>query len=263
MNESNLAKRYFNSTGAFWLAEAGIAQSMSDLSQEVVNDCIADSERCFSATITGPSCTGGFCYFEINSTGTSKGIQRIVRAIVRTTQVDASSFQYAIETEGALDIGGSAEIEPEGSVKEGSSLDFESIFGSSVQRIKSYATVYDVDDFPNGPGDEVSGVNWVVVPEGEKLKISSSSWEGSGILIVEGDLRITGGTFEGIIYVMGNLQAAAGNPEIEGAVMIENGAEDSSKIRGNVTISYDLEEIGEALNLLQYFTPVAVSWQEM
>ncbi|OGX18540.1 MAG: hypothetical protein A3K83_07620 [Omnitrophica WOR_2 bacterium RBG_13_44_8b] len=108
----------------------------------------------------------------------------------------------------------------------------------------------------------VDGITWVDLSPGEELRISSDTWSGSGLLVVGGDAQITGGTFNGILYVIGKLRMS-GNPVINGSVLAESQAEIDTTLTGNVTISYDSGAITSALGPLGFVAPVIVSWEEI
>jgi Tfp pilus assembly protein PilX len=90
-----------------------------------------------------------------------------------------------------------------------------------------------------------------------KAEITASSWTGTEVLVVYGgDLKITGGTFEGVVYVKskeitvvidgepqvkhvgGNL-GIAGNAEITGAIFVDGSVDGVTGISGTPTITYD------------------------
>lgn len=70
------------------------------------------------------------------------------------------------------------------------------------------------------------------------LKISSSSY-GQGVLLIEGDLEITGGfEFFGIVIVKGRLKTTGTGGHITGAVMAANVDLETSQILGNAVVQY-------------------------
>ena len=62
-----------------------------------------------------------------------------------------------------------------------------------------------------------------------------------------GGLKITGGKFDGVIYVIGEFNMASGNPDIKGAIFIECDESYTTPIRGSVEIEYDSAEVIGAL----------------
>ena len=62
-------------------------------------------------------------------------------------------------------------------------------------------------------------------------------------MVVEGgNLKITGGTFTGAVYVMGNLQVA-GNAQIVGTIFVDGAVEDITTISGTPAITYSATEV--------------------
>lgn len=257
VNENSLVRRAVNSTRAFWLAEAGIAEVLANMPNNA-SGTIGSGNYAYSA-VCAPL-TGD--YYQVDSTGTvtlpnSDTVTRSLNAVVRTDPVDASNFQHAIRTTVELIVRGSVDIN--GPSEEFASLNFPDLFEHSKEEIESYAThVYTDPPVDVAPVDTIT---WVNLSEGEELRISSDTWSGSGILVVEGDAQITGGTFSGIIYIMGELRMS-GNPVINGTILAESSAELDTTLTGNVTINYDVQAIADALEALQFISPEIVSWRE-
>ncbi|MCM8799530.1 MAG: hypothetical protein NC900_02205 [Candidatus Omnitrophica bacterium] len=267
--ENDLVKRYVLSTQAFWLAEAGIAEAIVNLPNNV-SGYIGDPRFSYSANVFGPFGENNL-YYRINSSGSVEFIDRgeikkfskNLEAVIRTEEVEPTKFKYAIETTVDLIIKGSVDINPDDSFKEFSSVSFADMFGHTKEEIKLYAD-YLYTDPPNNVLP-CEGITWIEVSEGNAFRITSNTWYGSGILIVEGDAFITGGTFDGIIYVIGKLRMS-GNPVVNGAVIAESDTElvEDTTITGNVTLNYDLEKISDALNNnLKFIFVELVSWREI
>lgn len=265
MNENKLVNRYVHSTRAFWLAEAGVAQAVRDLPNDVPVTPLGDSNYTFSAQTLQLTDS---VYYQINSTGSvilpNVGIiSRFIEVVVRTDPVGPNNFQHAIRTTSDLVIKGSVDIN--GPQEEFASLNFADLFEHTKEDIKSFATHLYTNPAVNVT--PVDGITWIdlVPPEPGQLppefKISSDTWSGSGILVVAGDAQITGGTFNGIIYVIGKLRMS-GNPVINGTVLVESETEIDTTLTGNVTINYDSSAIATALTPLQFIAPVIVSWRE-
>ncbi len=264
MNENNLARRYADSVKAFWLAEAGVATGIASLPTAVSSACLSTNE-CFSAVTTHISGR----YYQIDSTGTvsrlrggnNESVSRLVSAVAETSDITPNNFQHAIETTVDLVVKGSVDINPGDSWKEFADINFPDLFGYSKEDVKGAATHTYTD--PPVSVLPCTGITWVNVSPGGEFKISSSTWSGSGILVVAGDAQITGGTFSGIIYVIGKLRMS-GNPVINGAVLAESKAEieKDTTLTGNVTLNYDVDAITNALALLQFIAPKVVAWRE-
>ena len=107
-------------------------------------------------------------------------------------------------------------------------------------------------DKPEGE-DDIVDITWFGLSDPDsKVVISSTGWTGSGILIVEGNLRITGGTFSRIIYVTGTcVLDVTGNASITGEIYVEGDVD----IRGNPQLTYDTNAITDALG---YFSEEGV-----
>ncbi|MCF7908121.1 MAG: hypothetical protein K9L86_04535 [Candidatus Omnitrophica bacterium] len=259
INENKLTTRYVGAVEAFWLAEAGIAMSKGNLPDNT-SGCMK-SNYCYAATTEAL----GNWYYQIDSTGTvtlSSGatIEKSLRAIVRVDPPDSSKFQYAIETTGDLVIKGQAyTITPEDSFNEQAVLNFSDLFANSKESVKNMAThLYDESTF----GEPVDGITWVEVSPGVTLT-TAGNLQGSGILVIEGDVHMSGTeNFEGIIYVIGEL-SITGNVAISGSVLAESGAGIDTTIKGSVDLAYDPDLISAALANLGFSSSETVSWQDI
>ena len=82
-------------------------------------------------------------------------------------------------------------------------------------------------------------------------------------MVVTGDLKIAGGKFNGIIWVVGNLDIG-GNTVINGSIFVEGSA--TIGITGTAEVSFDHSAIGDAFSdlgtLPELPEPVVLSWQE-
>jgi type II secretory pathway pseudopilin PulG len=261
MNEASFVKRYEASVRAFWLAEAGIAQAISSMPSDT-SGTVGGTNYSFATTTSALS--GVNFYYRIDSTGTvtlptGGTVSRSLSAVVKTKGVDPTKFQHAIRTTVELDIRGSVDII--GSTEENAALDFPDLFSFTKEEIQSYATYLYTN--PDNNVTPVDNITWVNLSEGETFMVTSNTWEGSGILVVAGDATITGGTFDGILYVIGDLRVS-GNPNINGTVLVESDAEliEDTTLTGNPTITYDAEAIVGALSVLEFISPEMVSWRE-
>lgn len=262
INEDKLTRRHIESTRAFWLAEAGIADALANLPATSASGSLDDNPSYTYAAQVTPV-TGTANYYTITSTGAvllqgDQTISRSLSVIIRTGVVDPSKFEYAIETTTNLVIKGSVEINPSDSIQENSTLDFADLFGISKADMKSNATqVYTPDNFSS----PISGITWVDVPADSTLTIAGELI-GSGILIINGDAHFSGTVeFDGIIYVIGKL-TMTGNVTASGSVLAESSATVDTILRGNVTLNYDPLEITSALAFVQFLNKNIVCWQE-
>lgn len=94
---------------------------------------------------------------------------------------------------------------------------------------------------------------------GKQVEISPAAGtvDGEGILIVTGDLKISGDvTWNGLIYVLGTL-TLSGSLNVEGGVMTNN----TVTLNGSVTVKYDLEELQEVSR--QTSTSATMVWKRL
>lgn len=280
MNESSMVKRFINSTRAFWVAEAGVATAVANMPNNVSGSLDSNPNYLFSANTHLLS--GNF--FQIDSTGSvtlpgGGSISRSITAVAETFPVNPDNFQHAIRTTGNLRVQGNVTIT--GPQEEFASINFQELFGHTTAQMRSYADYL----YSNPPVSvtPVEGITWVDLSPGEELRISADTWRGGiagemdeahpsdmslepnvdngAILIVSGDAQITGGTYYGIIYVIGKLRMS-GNAQIYGTILAESGAEIDTTITGTVDIIYDTDAIVNSLSPLGFINPAIVSWKE-
>lgn len=256
INEGNLAKRFVDSTRAFWLAEAGAAQAYVNFPSGA-SGSLDGANNTFVAVVTPISGN----YYTITSTGTvtrpdGATITRVITTSVKTGNTDATKFKYGVETTTELEIKGSAEINPSGSSKEYSTLDFPDLFGVTKAQMQAGAThSYTAATF----GAPVDGITWVDVSSGT-LNITGDL-TGSGVLVINGNVKFAGNViFDGIIYVIGAL-TMTGNVTTSGSILAESSTTVDTTITGNVTINYDPDKITTALNNVASLSKQVVSWK--
>ncbi|MBN1949176.1 MAG: hypothetical protein JW784_05490 [Candidatus Cloacimonetes bacterium] len=170
------------------------------------------------------------------------------RAVVKYNplSVTPSGVTNAITSDGLVKITGSAEVN--GEVEEQATFDFEEIFGYTKEQIRNAATHLYID--PANNQLPVDNVTWMETDVNNKVVISSNTWSGSGILVVDGDLDLSGGYFAGIIWVMGDCVMGTGNPTVEGALFIEGESDvDLTKIAGNPIINFNSDEVNKTYAL--------------
>jgi type II secretory pathway pseudopilin PulG len=276
INENNLVRRSVNSTRAFWLAEAGVAEATRRLPTILctTGSCSGDLDnntnyRWSATSAWWTSAAPGVDIYQVKSTGTvilpsGGSMDRNLETFVSVTPPQPDGFDLAIEVNGLLNLHGSYDINPDDSYVTDAGLSFTDKFNLSSDRIKSIAIeqeTYYVN--PSSPLQNLNGVTWIdIVAPTTKLKIPKTGWSGSGILIVNGDADIEGGTFNGIIWVIGEL-TITGNGTINGAVLSECEETVVTDIGGNPTINYNWTTVDSALNLLDaYASRTIVSWRE-
>jgi Tfp pilus assembly protein PilX len=264
VNMSFLSNRYADSTQAFWVAEGGIqAARNNNLTQSSISGAIGAGS--FVANIANINSSD---YYEVVSTGTVGNITRTIDAVVSTRDVDADKFPFGIESTVAINFKGSSTVYGENTpkpvakktrdpeyYKQNSNFSFADLFCFSTTEIKSISTIYN-NTWPSG---NISGINWVIAPSSH----FNGNVAGSGILIVEGDLRITGTiNFDGIIYVIGELDMA-GTAYVGGAILAESAATFDTDITGTADIEHSITKISVALDNIKYRSPQIVSWKEL
>jgi len=179
----------------------------------------------------------------------------------------------AIEAEGSITIKGSADIYPEPAedyIEEYAEISFEDIFGMTLAELKAIAQEHFPDTFYGDDPEEVpfnndpaEGLTWID-STAEQSQITSDTWSGSGIIIVEGDLKINGGDFSGIIWVTGDVSLIAGNPEIVGGIFVECGATVDTTVTGSASITFSQDAADEAFEFLSDSMPAVVEdWREV
>ncbi|MCF7859004.1 MAG: hypothetical protein K9N07_06720 [Candidatus Cloacimonetes bacterium] len=159
--------------------------------------------------------------------------------------------QGAIYSNGDIDVGGSADIFGNLFPNSDPPISFEEFFGMTKAEMNAIADNHFVDPPNNPPG--VEDITWITFsnPSG-RMKITTASWVGSGILVIIGDAQISGGTFNGIMWITGSL-FINGNNGFNGAIYVEGGIEtgaeiDDVTVLGNCQITYDLDAIEAAFS---------------
>jgi type II secretory pathway pseudopilin PulG len=266
INQSFLANRYTDSVQALWAAESGVqaARSNNNLTHSSLGGTVGAGS--FAVDI---SQIGSSNYYRVVSTGTMGGVARTIDSVVSTRDVNASKFRYGLEASGEIDFKGATSVWGENTTpnpppsktydpeyyKENSTFGFADLFSFSSAEIKDLSTVY-VDAFP---GAGFSGINWIDDPDAHY----NGDIDGSGILIINGSVRITGTIdFDGIIYVIGELDMA-GTAYVNGSILAESGANVDTTVTGTADIQHNRDKIAEALSVLAFRSPQVVSWKEL
>ncbi len=266
INENKLARRSIDSMRAFWLAEAGVAQAIRTNIPVSVSGSLFDSNHIYNAVVTRVS---GTDYYTVVSTGTVNlpsggSVSRTITATVEVQYPSAANFPRAIETtsdqivlKGAAQINPSDPSDPHGP-KVNSDFSFAQLFGMSKEEMRTIADhLYTSATFDR---DNINGITWVDVDSGTTLNTTGNSI-GSGILIVNGNIKFAGTfQFNGIIYVIGKL-TATGTFDQYGSVLVESTAELDPLLTGTTRINYDESSISSALSGIASENSV-VSWVE-
>ncbi|HOU36446.1 MAG TPA: hypothetical protein PK562_04170 [Candidatus Omnitrophota bacterium] len=264
VNQNFLSLRYADEIQALWAAEAGIqAVRNNNLLSSVVTGTTGNATYSATSDQIGMS-----DYYHVVSTGTSGTVSRTVETVISTREVDATKFKYGVESTVTINFKGSSTVYGENTTRpvpskyrdpeyyhQNSTFSFADLFCFSTDEVKSLSTVYN-GSWPSG---SISGVNWVVAPSNH----FKGNVYGSGILIVEGDLRVTGTIdFDGIIYVMGELDMA-GTAIVGGAILAESSATVDTTLTGTCDVEHNTTKIQAALDLIKYRSPRVVSWKEL
>ena len=273
INENNLVNRYVNSARAFWVAEAGVAEAIKNLTNTYTDGTLGNYY--YNATTT----TYGSYYYNITSIGTvglpnGGYINRTVKVVAGTGTVDASKFQYALAAANGLCFGGAGScnkapedfIDPDTcnghpcwNETDTSIVDFRDLFGYEQSEVERIAEHYNDTNFDASLNNEIA---WVDVAVGSTLNVTGSEI-GSGLLIVNGSAHF-GGTyqFSGIVYVLGTL-TARGTFDSNGTVMVASTSDiANNSVNGNPDFYYNTTDITNALNLLANNFVRIVSWRE-
>jgi hypothetical protein len=105
----------------------------------------------------------------------------------------------------------------------------------------------------------------IVYAGGSRLQIAAGG-RGQGVLLVEGDLDITGNfDFTGLIVVRGGIRTSAAGTRIDGALMVANATESSRNLlAGESTIQYSSCALREALGGAAFAEPLGQrSWVQV
>ena len=155
--------------------------------------------------------------------------------------------QGAMYANGNIIVGGSADIT--GNLFENCDppLDFEAFFGITKTEMDSIADNH-LSDPPNNPAG-VEDITWVsFTTEGGSMNVTNTGWYGSGILVIDGDAHWSGGAFDGIMWITGEL-FINGNNGFNGAVYCEGGITyEDVTVLGDCQITYDWAAILAAFN---------------
>ena len=235
MNENSLVRRYVDSTTALWLAEAGVSEAVRNIGISSGNGYLPlnQASHSWNYTTTFWTIIGTNDFYNITATGTvplaSGGtVRRQIKAVARTTSVNADRFPWSLASSGQLCFGSTKggkvcdtstaskyvfpqpdpnllgidpikypteTVCPGGSCwAEDPTLSLYNLLGYQKTELEALAdhVYYNQADFD--AAGSISGVTYVKLPSGQTLSINGgsghnySSPNGSGILIVDGDV---------------------------------------------------------------------------
>lgn len=238
MNAIEVVKKV-QSNQAFWIAEGGLGMAISNLPDtNPFSGTLGNGE--YDVTITPVS---GFSYrWTIESVGSVNIATRRIRAVV----VVRPDVTTAMMVSGNLDVRGNPVVGPN---EPGTTPCFEDVFGVTKEEMQDNATY----EYTNPPNNQmpVEKITWI----NNQFQITQDGWVGSGIMIVDGDLKIAGGTFDGVIWVIGKLDIS-GNTVVNGSIFVEGNA--TVDVTGTAEISFDQSAIDAAFSN----SSTVLSWQE-
>lgn len=267
INENKLARRSVDSMRAFWLAEAGIAKSVTTNIPAAVNGFLSDSNHSYSVSVTPVSGTN---YYTVNSTGTvnlpsGESVSRTITTTVEVQYLAATNFQHAIETtaDQIIQRGANVHINPSDpndphGPKVDSDFSFSQLFGMSKEEMRAMADhLYTSSNLDTG---NINNITWIDVNSGSTLNIAGNT-SGTGILVINGNAKLTGTMqFSGIIYIIGKF-TSTGTFDQYGSLLAESTPELDPELRGAATVNYDEAAIANAASNIVTGNTV-VSWKE-
>ena len=262
IGEKRVADKERDTVQALWLAEAGVDRAIAGLPNTPLSGTLGTGAYSTQTTALGSG------KYLINSTGgvplttiSPNNAIRKISAVVQQPLNPASpgDVTSAITASGDVTVKGSAQVN--GTIDEENEVfNFEDVFGISKEAMESGAAHHYTD-----PANNITPVDhstWVDIDTATEMKITTSGWTGSGILVVDGDLTITGGHFSGVIWVIGTLRVS-GNPVIDGAIFVESGAEVDTTLTGNPTVSFDSNAVSSAFGFIPSTSaPQIIGWKE-
>ena len=263
ISEKRAADKARDVTQALWLAESGVDRAIAEFPNTPLSGTLGSGA--YSTQTTQLTSTR----YLINSTGGVPAANlsdpnnaiRKVSAIIekQLSSASAGDVTSAITASGDVEVRGSAQVN--GTIdEENGTFNFEDVFGISKEAMESGADHHYTDPANNiTPVDQVT---WVDINSITEMNITETGWSGSGILIVDGDLNITGGQFSGVIWVIGTLRVS-GNPVIDGAIFVESGAEVDTTLTGNPIVTFDSGAVSDAFGFIPTASnPAIIGWKE-
>lgn len=162
-----------------------------------------------------------------------------------------ANIQSAVSANGEVILKGNAAVVGDIDEYADPHLDFEEIFGVSKAYVESIANNYYTN--PSNNPLPCNNITWVNITTGS-FKVTTTSWSGSGLMIINGDADFSGGSFYGILWVTGELYIA-GNLQVQGALYVEGGTEISATvIAGSPVIDFSVTAISEFLSTTTFPT---------
>ena len=148
----------------------------------------------------------------------------------------------AITANGDIDVTGNATVNGELMPNVHPELDFEEFFGLTKAEMQAIADNDLVDPSNNPTG--ISGITYVSFTGSYPgtMRVTRTAWNGNGLLVVDGDANFSGGSFTGVMWVIGRLRIN-GNEGFHGAIYVEGigagGEIQAVPVLGTCEITYD------------------------
>lgn len=279
-NEIRTARYGGDSLRAFFLADAGVEKALYELTMDSLYS--GESDVSLGEGVYDVNVVAMGDQREITAIGyiPNKTAPRAQRAVSVTAEKsgDPVDITSAFISGGLVDMGGNADIlgglvsgitisDNDNVTMQGNSTvngnppvleaappTFEEVFGMSPALLRLLATEYD-NPSPNNP-NHTAEIAWI----NGNAKFSHTHWDGEGVIVITGDLEMTGGNFDGLIYVMGAMKMA-GNAEVRGALYATNGGELKGGGGPNrVTVEYNKANLD---NIAEYYPYEASTWEEI
>ena len=261
IGEKRAADKERDSIQALWLAEAGVDRAIAELPNTPLPGTLGTGTYYTQTTALGSgkyliNSTGGVPLITASSNNAICKISAVVQQPLNPA--NPGNVTSAITANGDVVLKGAAKVN--GTVDDNTVFNFTDIFGMSKDDLKSRATHHYAD--PPSNVTPVDHITWVDTNLATEMSITTNGWTGDGILVVNGDLKITGGTFSGIIWVIGTLRVS-GNPVINGAMYVESGATIDTVLTGTPVVNYDSSAVNAAFGFLpSNLPPHILSWKE-
>jgi len=140
--------------------------------------------------------------------------------------------------------------------------DFDGTAKTVIKKLASDAgqmLVGGTDD-PNG----LTGLIWMDGNTSINAQTTIGTEANPAVLIVDGDFDMTGGTVNGVIYIMNDLKIA-GNPLIKGSVISESGVSSGAGTLDLVYVPFDSDGTGKGFDSSTLNVPgtvVSGSWRD-
>jgi len=171
----------------------------------------------------------------------------------------SGNFNNAITCSEILSVTGHSTVI--GNIENEVDLDFETVFGMTMAQMRAIAD----NDYTNPPNnvDPVNGITYIETTGNNKAHFTNHHWSGSGILIVDGEFHMTGGTFDGIIWVEGGRFMISGNGLVRGTIFVNSDPEEQIKVTGNCDIYYDetiVQTLLSTYNIISGPTITIINW---